>query len=61
VRRLLAAAAAFTGTAIGGFVVGLFLWRATGASWWVALGLLGGLVLGIAAVAAALRPFLRSS
>jgi hypothetical protein len=59
--RLLAAAAAFTGTVIGGFVVGLFLWRATGASWWVALGLLGGLVLGIAAVAAALRPFLRSN
>jgi hypothetical protein len=61
VKHLLAAAAAFTGTVIAGFVVGLFLWRATGASWWVAIGLLGGLLLGIVAIAAALRPFLRSS
>ncbi|HEY0613435.1 MAG TPA: hypothetical protein VGC96_02295 [Candidatus Elarobacter sp.] len=60
-KHLLAAAAAFTGTVIAGFVVGLFLWRATGASWWVAIGLLGGLLLGIVAIAAALRPFLRSS
>jgi hypothetical protein len=61
VRRLLAAAGAFTGTVVGGFLLGLFLWRATGASWWVALGLLGGLALGIVAIAAALRPFLRSN
>jgi hypothetical protein len=61
VTRLLAAAGAFTGTVIGGFVLGLFLSRTTGASWWVALGLLGGLVLGIVAIAAALRPFLRSN
>ena len=59
--RLLAAAGAFTGTVIGGFLIGLFLARATGASWWVAVGFLGGLVLGIVAVAAALRPFLRSN
>jgi hypothetical protein len=61
VKHLLAAAAAFTGTVIAGFVAGLFLWRATGASWWVAVGLLGGLVMGIVAIAAALRPFLRSN
>lgn len=60
-KQLLAAAAAFSGTVVAGFVVGLFLWRATGASWWVAVGLLGGLVLGIAAIAVALRPFLRSN
>jgi len=61
VRRLLAAAGAFTGTVVGGFLLGLFLWHATGASWWVAVGLLGGLALGIVAIAAALRPFLRSN
>jgi Na+/glutamate symporter len=61
VKHLLGAAAAFTGTVVAGFVVGLFLWRATGASWWVAAGLLGGLGLGIVAIAAALRPFLRSN
>jgi hypothetical protein len=33
----------------------------TGASWWVAIGLLGGLVLGIVVIAVALRPFLRSN
>ena len=59
--RLLAAAGAFTGTVVGGFLVGLFLWRTTGASWWVAVGLLGGLLLGIVVIAAALRPFLRSN
>jgi hypothetical protein len=61
VTRLLGAAAAFTGTVIGGFVVGLFLARATGASWWVAIGFLGGLLLGIAAIVVALRPFLRAN
>ena len=59
--RLIAAAGGFTGTVLGGFLLGLFLSRATGASWWVPIGLLGGLVLGIVVIAAALRPFLRSN
>jgi hypothetical protein len=59
--RLIGAAAGFTGTVIGGFLLGLFLERVTGASWWVAIGLLGGLVLGIVVIAVALRPFLRSN
>jgi len=61
VTRLLAAAGGFTGTVIGGFLLGLFLERVTGASWWVAIGLLGGLVLGIVVIVAAVRPFLRSN
>jgi hypothetical protein len=59
--RLLAAAGAFTGTVVGGFLLGLALARVTGASWWPIVGLFGGLVVGIGAVAAALRPFLRSN
>jgi hypothetical protein len=57
--RLLAAAGAFTGTVVGGFLIGLLLYRLTGAGWWIVVGLFGGLALGIGAVAAALRPFLR--
>jgi hypothetical protein len=59
--RLLAAGGAFTGIVVGGLVAGLFLWHTTGASWWVAVGLLGGLLLGIVVVAAAVRPFLRTN
>ncbi len=59
--RLLGAAAAFTGTVVGGFVLGLLGYRLTGAAWWVIAGMFGGLVVGIAAVAAALRPFLKSN
>ena len=59
--RLLAAAGAFTGTVVGGFLVGLLLMRLTGAGWWVVVGLFGGLALGVAAIAVALRPFLRSN
>jgi hypothetical protein len=61
VTRLLGAAAAFSGTVIGGFLLGLVAYRATGAGWWVIVGMLAGLVVGIAAVAAALRPFLKSN
>lgn len=59
--RLLAAAGAFTGTVVGGFLIGLLLYRATGAGWWIVVGLFGGLAAGIVAVALALRPFLRSN
>ncbi|MBV8749497.1 MAG: hypothetical protein JO103_07265 [Candidatus Eremiobacteraeota bacterium] len=59
--RLVAAAGAFTGTVVGGFLVGLLLMRLTGAGWWVVVGLFGGLALGVAAIAVALRPFLRSN
>ncbi|MDB5071484.1 MAG: hypothetical protein QOJ39_1668 [Candidatus Eremiobacteraeota bacterium] len=59
--RLLAAAGAFTGTVVGGFLLGLLLARVTGASWWPIVGLFGGLAVGIGAVAVALRPFLRSN
>ncbi len=58
--RLLGAAAAFSGTVVGGFLLGLLAYRATGAGWWIVVGTFGGLVLGIGAVAAALRPFLKS-
>jgi hypothetical protein len=57
--RLLAAAAGFTGTVIGGFVLGLMLYRVSGAGWWVIVGLFAGLAGGVAAVAVALRPFLK--
>lgn len=59
--RLIAAAAAFTCTVIGGFVVGLLIARATGADWWTAVGLLVGVLVGALVIAAALRPFLRSN
>jgi hypothetical protein len=59
--RLLAAAGAFTGTVVGGFLIGLLLYRLTGAGWWIVVGLFGGLAIGIGAVVAALRPFLRSN
>ncbi len=58
--RLLGAAAAFSGTVVGGFVLGLIVYRATGAGWWVIVGMFGGLIAGAGAVAAALRPFLKS-
>lgn len=58
--RLLAAAGAFTGTVIGGFLLGLLVARATGAGWWIAVGLFAGLAVGVVVIAAALRPFLRS-
>jgi hypothetical protein len=59
--RVLAAAGAFTGTVIGGFLLGLLVARLTGVGWWVVVGLFGGLAVGIGAVIAALRPFLRSN
>ena len=58
-KRLLAAAASFAATVIGGFLVGLALMRATGSQWWIPVGLFGGLALGVAAIVAALRPLLR--
>ena len=58
--RLVAAAGAFTGTVIGGFVVGLLLAKVTGAGLWIPAGLFGGLALGVAAIVVALRPYLRS-
>ncbi|HEY4439770.1 MAG TPA: hypothetical protein VGN14_04910 [Candidatus Elarobacter sp.] len=58
--RLIAAAGAFTGTVIGGFVVGLLAAKVTGAGLWIPVGLFGGLALGVAMIAVALRPFLRS-
>ena len=57
--RLLGAAAAFSGTVIAGFAIGLFVYRVTGAGWWVIVGLFAGLAAGVAAVAVALRPFLK--
>lgn len=53
--RLLAAAAGFAGTVIGGFVIGIVLTRVTGAAWWTLVGLLVGLAFGIAVIARALR------
>jgi F0F1-type ATP synthase assembly protein I len=53
--QLLAAAAGFAGTVVGGFVIGIVLTRVTGASWWTLAGLLAGLVMGIAVIARALR------
>jgi len=60
VTRLLGAAAAFSGTVVGGFLLGLLAYRATGAGWWIVVGMFGGLILGVAAVVVALRPFLTS-
>lgn len=50
-----AAGATFVGTVVAGFVVGLLAARATGASWWVIVGIFAGIVLGIAEVALFLR------
>ena len=58
-KRLLAAAAGFAATVIGGFLVGVALTRATGSQWWIPVGRFGGLALGVAAIAAAVRPLLR--
>jgi hypothetical protein len=58
--RLVAAAGAFTGTVIGGFLLGLLAARLTGGAIWIPVGLFGGLALGVAAIAVALRPFLRA-
>jgi hypothetical protein len=57
--RLIAAGGGFTGTVIGGFVVGVVVSRATGAGWWIPVGLFGGLGLGVVVIIVALRPFLR--
>jgi hypothetical protein len=59
--RLIAAAGGFTGTVIGGFVVGLVMSRAGGAGWWIPVGLFAGLALGVVVIVVALRPFLRSN
>jgi hypothetical protein len=59
--RLIAAAGGFTGTVIGGFVVGLGVSRASGAGWWIPVGLFAGLALGVVVIVVALRPFLRSN
>lgn len=56
--RLLAAGAAFAATVIGGFLVGIILARQTGGTAWPLVGLLIGLVAGVAAIVVALRPFL---
>jgi len=58
VTRLLAAAAAFAATVIGGFAVGIILARQTGGQEWPLVGLLVGLAAGVAAIVVALRPFL---
>jgi hypothetical protein len=56
--RIVAAAGAFTGTVLGGFFLGLLAERLTGAGVWIPVGLFGGLLLGVAGIAVALRPFL---
>jgi hypothetical protein len=56
--RLVGAAAAFVGTVVGGFLLGILLARATGVAIWPIVGLLAGLAVGIGAIAFALRPFL---
>jgi hypothetical protein len=56
--RIVAAAGAFTGTVLGGFFLGLLAARLTGAGVWIPVGLFGGLLLGAAGIAVALRPFL---
>jgi len=58
--RLLAAAGAFTGTVVGGLVLGVILERVTGGSLWPLAGLLAGLVCGVGAVVAALLPLMRA-
>ncbi len=58
--RLVGAAAAFTGTVLGGLILGIVVDRATGGSVWALVGLLAGLVCGIGAVAAALLPLMRA-
>jgi hypothetical protein len=56
--RLLAAAAAFGVTVVGGFWLGILLSRVTGGVEWPLVGLLVGLLAGVGAIVAALRPFL---
>ena len=56
--RLLAAAAAFAVTVVGGFLVGILLARVTGAAELPLVGLLVGLLVGIGVIVVALRPFL---
>jgi F0F1-type ATP synthase assembly protein I len=56
--RLLAAAAAFAATVVGGFLVGILVSRVTGAEEWPLVGLLVGLLAGVGAIIVALRPFL---
>ena len=59
--RLIAASAAFTGTVIAGLAIGLFVAKATGAGWWMPVGLFAGLAVGIGVIVAALRPIMKSS
>ena len=59
--RLIAAGGGFTGSVIGGFFVGVVVSRASGAGWWIPVGLFAGLALGVVVIVAALRPFLRSN
>jgi F0F1-type ATP synthase assembly protein I len=59
--RLVGAAAGFSVTVVVGFVLGLLAYKVTGAGGWVIVGLFAGLGAGVAAVAVALRPFLKSN
>ena len=59
--RLVGAAAGFTGTVVGGFLIGLAVSKSTGAGWWTPVGLFAGMGLGIAVIVAALRPIMKSS
>ena len=58
--RLLGAAAAFSGTVIAGLLLGMLAYRATGAGWWIVVGMFAGLGVGVGTVIAALRPYLKS-
>lgn len=58
--RLVAAAAGFTGTVIGGLLIGVAAGRLTGVGWLMPVGLFAGLALGIAVIVFALRPIIKS-
>jgi hypothetical protein len=59
--RLIGAAAAFSGTVLAGLLAGLAAARLLHADMWIVVGFFGGLALGVAAIAVALRPLMKSS